>query len=1719
MNKLRLLCLVTSLFLLNSQFLQAGQVKKSTTEKVALNWYRHYAPQAKKDAVITKSIPYKYNSRECFYIFSFDKGGFVIVSANDAATPVPGYGFDKAIPDVITNEAVKGWLDMYASQIDSAFILNLEPQLTDGLSAYEMILNNQFTETNATVVTPLLTTEWDQGWPYNALCPDGSATGCVPTAMAQIMKYHNWPPQGVGSFSYDWGNYGPVPGNSFSANFGETFYDFPSMHDVCTTVDSNVARLMFHCGVACGALFSYSTAVGYQGGQDPMTRAFVNYFRYAYSSIQYQQSDSYSATGWDSLLMVELAANRPVYYRGDGNGSHAFVCDGIDATGKYHFNFGWGGQANGYFSLSLIDPLYFNFTNHQHAVIGIKPNDGSTFVADTILSGFLEFNTNTAIVDGITVSAEPGTIVKFGPNSRLQVFGRLFLEGTPSNMIRITASDTVAGWQGINWDNRWMNRMVMSNNDSSQLKYTRVEYSKASGISCYCYGRIVVDHAIFNNNSADYGGGINIDENPFNIKNSEFYNNHAMWVGGGVLFGVSINDSVVICNNYFHDNAGDGEGGGLAVSGGTKRILVKNNTFFHNTSYYGGGVAILGDAVFESNIISNNYGYKFNIDPYHSPSGGAGIHVEFGTPRITNNLFVNNSSGVGSAMMITNRQNTDEFIIANNTIAYNTTIRGSVSGGAIIISEGGRYGTGSYPNPTFINNIIYNNINSVWGVLDTTQFMMNVGNQPILINNDIQGGRNSIGYFWGNGTYDTTRYMNNFDADPLFENPADTIGFTGNAQNADWGLQDASPCVNTGLPAVILPETDFLGHPRIYGGRVDLGAIENQNMVAPSAVILFPEQLSWITPLNVPDTMTAKLYVINSPGFHVDSLAGLGSPYSAFIDAELKLSVIQNAAVSGFFKDTLNIYTSNGLYRLRVSGEAGYCGTVNGVWQDSVRVICNITVPAGDSLRVLPGTKVSFVEGTSLTINGRITATGTSSDSIFFQPVDPAKTWLGMAFADGISPDSSLFRFCRIQGCSGAGISCVNYPRLAVDKSVIRLNTMGFSINNGSNIKVTSSRIEQNYDHYSGGGFYVYGSSPQITGNIIQYNTAASGAGLQIIASSGTLENNFINNNRTTGGVGGGIAMIMPSSDLTCINNVIVNNSAHDGQGGGILISEGAPILCNNTIAFNTSDVNGGGISFYAANPLVTNSILYGNVSPQGNQIFFTNGIPGFKNCDIEGGIQNILNGNASNDNPAFDYTGIDENNIDANPDFSEEPGGAGYYFSGFAANWRLNQGSPCINHGTPDITGLGIPALDVYEGVRVKQDTIDMGASEFDPDAFRTITGFCNYFNLAGTPLDSLWVILEKDSTPVDSSFTATNGSYSLDHVFNGQYNAKFRTTRPWAGVNSTDALKIQRHFAALELLTEPVSLQAADVNNSGSINGTDALKVKRRFTGMDSGFDRGDWTFAKPVTGGDSVTINGSDVAQNFYGLCVGDVNGSNIPSGLKNSATLYFAYQGLVKVRPGEEFEIPLTISQALRLSAVSLVLNFPAAQLTIQDVVFAGDNPVFNITGGELRFAWSNIAPLVVGQGDTLLLLKLKTTTQFPPGGEIRITLGPESELADEFTNVIDGVTLFLPVIGYLPANGIAENISSFMRLNVFPNPVKQTINLEIALSVEDDIKVELLSVYGQILKTWEFEIPGNEKCIRKLDVSDCSPGICFLRVRSGNRGMPGEKTLKIVISKN
>ena len=302
-------------------------------------------------------------SQNYFYIFSSTaENTFIIVSADERILPVLGYSNESAFdPDNIPSN-MQNWLDGYVNEMKYVFSFSD----VDKHPEWKNISNGEITKgTNA--VEPLINLRWNQSPYYNHFCPGNCAAGCVATAMSMIMKYWNHPVHGFGQSSYYHDTYGLL-----SADYENTYYEWDNMPVSATS--SNylaIAELMYHCGVSVEMGYcSSGTASG--AYTSDVADALVNYFGYQ-TNCCYKSRDYYPTYQWENMMRSELDLGKPMEYRGSGSGGHAFVLDGYDDNNKFHFNWGWGGTSNGYFSLDNLNPSGHDYNEWQGAVMNIEP--------------------------------------------------------------------------------------------------------------------------------------------------------------------------------------------------------------------------------------------------------------------------------------------------------------------------------------------------------------------------------------------------------------------------------------------------------------------------------------------------------------------------------------------------------------------------------------------------------------------------------------------------------------------------------------------------------------------------------------------------------------------------------------------------------------------------------------------------------------------------------------------------------------------------------------------------------------------------------------------------------------------------------------------------------------------------------------------------------------------------------------------------------------------------------------------------------------------------------------------------------------------------------------------------------------------------------------------------------------------------------------------------
>ena len=380
----------------------AQSVDINTARNIAVQYLQQM--QDGKTVTVSESATNRINGKATCYIFNFNEGGFVVVSADEKATPILAYSTENNFDLQMKNPALKEWMHGYDMMVEEAAAASTETSV-ENLRAWSDLKEGRpiFRQKDGNEVKPLLTCNWNQDKYYNTLCPadddtEGEAVagtpaydchvpvGCVALSAAQIMYYYRYPETGIGSSSYS-SAYGKL-----TANYGKAHYNYNAMADVATDYSNSIAQLIYHIGV--------SLEMGYAAdGSGTQTKNLINSMRkrFGYSStIQYSERKNYNTNeAWHDLLKSNLDKGMPMVYSGsplDGGSGHAFNCDGYDQTGKFHMNWGWGGSSNGYYDVDNMTKVgKYDLSGNHQIICNIKPQSFSPKANDTLTATYGSF--------------------------------------------------------------------------------------------------------------------------------------------------------------------------------------------------------------------------------------------------------------------------------------------------------------------------------------------------------------------------------------------------------------------------------------------------------------------------------------------------------------------------------------------------------------------------------------------------------------------------------------------------------------------------------------------------------------------------------------------------------------------------------------------------------------------------------------------------------------------------------------------------------------------------------------------------------------------------------------------------------------------------------------------------------------------------------------------------------------------------------------------------------------------------------------------------------------------------------------------------------------------------------------------------------------------------------------------------------------------------------
>lgn len=611
-------------------------------EKIASKVGKNFMTSKTDNNVINLSLFYQEygeNGNPCYYIFNVENGGFVIVAASKDVKPILAYSLENQFKEDIPSN-VEYWLSNYRRLVENTWRY---PDIATEqvIRQWDDLMNGTYQDKGGESVNPLVETHWNQDCYYNELAPVDYGgpcghvySGCVACAMAQIMKYWNYPEHGKGYHSYSYEEYGVC-----SADFENTYYDWEGMPGEVWGPNNAVATLMYHCGVSVNMMWSPNGSGAYSNDVETAMRSYFNY-----CAAKYLEKNNYDDESWIAILKNELDNHRPIYYSGATSSSgHAFVCDGYDNNNYFHFNWGWSGYGDGYYSLDNM----MGFNNNQVIVMNIKPlpinsdengiiyitpdgeGDGSSWENAT---KHLQYATAVSISTANQIWVKAGTYYGDEDNEK----GAFYIY--QNNRI-------YGGFAGnespdFNLDNRDFetNQTILDGKNKHRVIYQSNHFTN----SAYS----VWDGFTIMNGDSGAGGGAYLCSNS-RFKNCKFAYNHANGFGGAVHVISSIYENslvkfencsfesnvssmggaicdmtgATIINCYLKNNEALTKGGAYYIFMGKKPKII-NSIFSGNTAKKAGAIYNRGKiTMINCNIVNNtaleNYGGLYNEAKYN----------------------------------------------------------------------------------------------------------------------------------------------------------------------------------------------------------------------------------------------------------------------------------------------------------------------------------------------------------------------------------------------------------------------------------------------------------------------------------------------------------------------------------------------------------------------------------------------------------------------------------------------------------------------------------------------------------------------------------------------------------------------------------------------------------------------------------------------------------------------------------------------------------------------------------------------------------------------------------------------------------------------------------------------------------------------------------------------------------------------------------------------
>lgn len=512
MKNLFIVLLLTAFSL--GTFCKAESVSKDQALTIAYNFVKNNRKSEKHplNAIILTPV---IDDNLSHYVFDINNLGFIIIASDDKMPPVLAYSLESTYPTDGSNLNFNSYKSTFNEQLEYCKLNNYSsPSEFSNLWNRLNAVDKSATDDTLITVGPLMHILWNQDYPYNAYCPKDNSgpgervyAGCVATAYSMAMYYYRYPEIGENEHSYIASGYGEQ-----TADYKNTHYRWNEMKNRITASDGNsiaaVAELQYHAGV--GVNMGYSPS-GSGASTFEAKESMRHFFRYD-NGMQYLNKSNYLPEQWVPILREEIDAKRPMVYSGSGEaGGHAFICDGYkETTGDlmFHFNFGWGGSANGYYT--YLAPQ--GFGAGQGIIRYIKPEANyPNYCSDQVLNGSSgSFTDGSGPIENYKSSANCTWLVK--PSDSVSDITFKFVD------LKLENHDTLFVYSGMNSsgeligkftgsdipDGFTVNNFVaffnLKSDDINESDGFEIEYS--SSIVPFCSNEVITEYSGFLNDGS-----------------------------------------------------------------------------------------------------------------------------------------------------------------------------------------------------------------------------------------------------------------------------------------------------------------------------------------------------------------------------------------------------------------------------------------------------------------------------------------------------------------------------------------------------------------------------------------------------------------------------------------------------------------------------------------------------------------------------------------------------------------------------------------------------------------------------------------------------------------------------------------------------------------------------------------------------------------------------------------------------------------------------------------------------------------------------------------------------------------------------------------------------------------------------------------------------------------------------------------------------------------